>query len=417
MTRGTADRRALLVDVLTGATGVLLLGRQIVNALHAPGIDFVHIWNAAHQVVSTGGGYADPLFTYPPSSALLMAPLGELPYDGAKTLMVVINVISVVAAAWLSAALLRRPSRRVVAVGLLGLGVADAVASTWANGNINGPLVLLEVVALRAICSERWLRAAVLVGVTLALKPVLLPMLLLFALRRKWPELAVALLLPCLTSVVGLVALQDGSRFFSVVVPFLAHGAQLPFNDSFVGAGYLLGLPGAATAALRLGTAAAAVTVFTLWARERDAACSPQRVCWEVGAALAVTFLVAPMSETYYTIYLMPAITAWAMTSHRHAWSAVVAVAAFFATFRLPGHAGAVAVSVPLALRPTLGWLLCLAVFAAARRSERPAPGIGRVNARRRPQPRTHSRRHEAEVSAYAGPTRHAAAASDSPLR
>jgi arabinofuranan 3-O-arabinosyltransferase len=334
------------------------------NALRVPGIDFVHVWNAAHQFVHSGGAYADPLFTYPPGSALVLAPVGLLGYGTAKSLMVLVNVAAVLTAAWLATGLLQgRRTRRAIALGLLGLGVADAVASTWANGNVNGAVLLLEVFALRAMCRGSWMRAAVLLGISFTLKPVLLPLLVVLALRRHWRELAVAILVPAAGTLAGCAVVRDSSRFFTVVVPFLAHGAQLSFNDSLVGVGNLLRLPDAAVWTLRAGVGAALLTLLVHRYRQRDTAPSPQRLCYETGLLLAAGFLLAPMSETYYTIYLLPAVAAWAIASRPQAWAATVFVAACFATFRLPGAPGPITVSVPLALRPTLGWLLCLVAF------------------------------------------------------
>ena len=367
-----AARQAVTADAVLAAAGTALLARQTLNALHAPGIDFVHVWNAAQQFAHTGSAYADPLFTYPPGSLLMLSPVGLLGYGTAKSLMVLVNVIAVLAATWLTIDLLQRPpTRRAIAVALLALGVADAVASTWANGNVNGALVLLEVLVLRAMCRGNWMRAAVLLGVTLTVKPVLLPLLALFALRRQWRALAACVFVPLAATAVGCLVVGDSSRFFSIVVPFLAHGAQLSFNDSLVGLGTLLALPAAVVWGLRVAVSAAVLALILRQFRPGEERPVPQQLCYETGLLLVAAFLVAPMSETYYSIYLMPAIAAWAIANRRQAWLAAAFVAAWFATFRLPGHTGPVSLSVPLALRPTLGWMLCILVFARRATSQR----------------------------------------------
>ena len=361
-------------DVALAVCGAGLLSRQFIHAISTPGIDFVHVWHAGRQLLSTGSAYRDPLFTYPPGAALILAPLGFLDYNSARLVMLVANVIAVVWATWMALKLLQgRPTRRAVAVSLLALGVADAVASTWANDNLNGLLLLAEMAALSCMRRGRWSRAGVLLGVSLAIKPVLVALLVMLAIRRKWRALMVTVSVPVAITGVGWYVVRDSSRYAHVVVPFLVRGAQLNYNDSFVGAGHLLSLPAAAVVALRL-CVLVAVGWWYLRRRRGHVDVSITSFCYEAGILLTATFLAAPMSETYYTIYLLPAIAAWASRSVRSAVGATVTVAAFFASFELRGGVGAhVPVSVPLAVRPTLGWIGCLAVFAViANRLARP---------------------------------------------
>lgn len=356
-----------LATIFIGLVGAALLVRQLVHATSTPGIDFVHVWRAGHDLLSGSGAYGDPMFTYPPGSAVLLAPFGLLDYRHAQLLSLALNASSILVASWLALVLLqRRPSARAVSIAVLALGASDAVGSTWANGNINGFLLLLEVAALLAMQRSRWVAGAALVGLSLAIKPVLLPMLLVFALRRQWRALTVAVAVPALLTIAGWIVVPDSDRFVTSVVPFLMHGAQLDFNDSLVGVGHLLSWPGWVVAALRLILAAAAMVLLALRARMVEDT-SAAELCQLVAALLAVTFLVAPMSETYYTLYLLPGIAAWALDRPRAAVAAGSVIAAFFATFRLAGEVGSGgAVSVPLALRPSVGWVVCTAVFAVA---------------------------------------------------
>ena len=95
--------------------------------------------------------------------------------------------------------------------------------------------------------------AAALLGISLTVKPVLLPLLVVFVLRRQWRALAVAIMIPAAGTLAGCLVVRDSSRFFTVVVPFLTHGAQLSFNDSLVGVGNLLFLTDVAVSTLRAG--------------------------------------------------------------------------------------------------------------------------------------------------------------------
>ena len=56
MSSDPRSRRVLAVaaDALLAAAGIALLVRQTMNALHVPGIDFVHAWNATHSSYAPG---------------------------------------------------------------------------------------------------------------------------------------------------------------------------------------------------------------------------------------------------------------------------------------------------------------------------------------------------------------------------
>jgi arabinofuranan 3-O-arabinosyltransferase len=367
-----------LVGLLAGAAVTV---RQLVHAAHAPSIDFVHVWSATHQLIGTGNAYGDPLFTYPPSAALLLSPLGLSSYPAARTGMLVVNVVAVAVAGLLLARELgARIGPRGVALLLVAVGGLDAVASTWANGNINGVLILLEVLALRWLLRGKAMPAAVVVGVSLALKPVLLPLLALFLVRRHWRALGVAVCIPLVLNVIGAVVVSDATRYPTVVLPYLMRGAQLPYNDSLVGLGYRCGLSAGVVLALRIAVAVGAVVLYARCAFGRTRLDARSRLFAEVAIGLSATFLVSPISETYYTLFLLPAV-AWLATTSRRAAAALAGVTVLcFATLRLTGIPNDVHRSVSvLALRPTIGWLALAALCAAA--------VLARPRTRLRPQP------------------------------
>jgi arabinofuranan 3-O-arabinosyltransferase len=363
-----------LIGALAGA-GLIL--RQLVHAAHTPSIDFVHVWSATHQLTGTGAAYYDPLFTYPPSATLLLSPFGLVSYSTAQTAMLAINVATITVAGLL---LVRELAGRIrlpnVALLLVGIGGLDAVASTWANGNINGVLVLLEVLAIRWLLRGRAMPAALALGVSLALKPVLLPLLLLFVTRRQWRALVTALAVPLLLNVAGVMIVSDAHRYITVVLPYLMQGAQLPFNDSLVGLGYRFGLPAGVVLALRIAVAVCAVVLYARCAFRPTQLDARGRLFAEVAIGLSAIFLVSPISETYYTLFLLPAVAWLATTRRRPVWVLAVLTVACFSTLRLTGVPNDVHRSVSvLALRPTFGWVALLLLFAGAsfaRRRNRP---------------------------------------------
>ena len=364
--------------MLLGLVGAALTVRQIRHAAGTPAIDFVHVWRAAHQMWTGQGAYRDPLFSYPPSAALLLAPIGALGYATARIGMLVVNVAAVMTAAFLLVRQLRGRVDSWVIVAMTCAGAFDAVASTWANGNINGPLILLEVVALRQFLRGRWTSGGVALGVSLALKPVLLPMVALLAVRRQWRGLSVAIAIPAVPLAIGSLTIPDAHRYLSVVLPYLLHGAQLDYNDSLVGVGSRLGVGAAFVFIARLALFTAAAAIY-LRARFVGARLDDRSMIFaEAGLAISVTLLVSPLSETYYTLFLLPSAIWWAMRGRRNAIAAAVVGIACFGTLRLPGTPGDIHHSWSLlAIRPTLGWFLLLCCFATA------------LSSRRRPEPST----------------------------
>lgn len=352
--------------------GAALTVRQLVHAAGAPAIDFVHVWRAAHQLLEGSGAYRDPLFSYPPSAALLVAPLGALSFPTARACMLVVNVIAVMAAVLLVMRQLRGRLDGWAVVAVMATGALDAVASTWANGNINGVLILLEVIALRQFLRGRWTSGGAALGLSLALKPVLLPMLALLVVRRQWRALSVAAGIPVALLAAGCLAIPDVRRYLTVVLPYLLHGAQLPYNDSVVGLGFRLALSSAVVLVLRVALLAVAAAVY-LRARIVGSGLDERSALFaETGLALVATLLVSPMSETYYTLFLLPSLLWWGMRGRRAGLLAGAVAIACFGTLRLTGIPGDVHHSVTLlAIRPTLGWLALLCFFGSALMSAR----------------------------------------------
>ena len=209
--------------------------------------------------------------------------------------------------------------------------------------------------------------AALALGVSLALKPVLLPLLVLFVTRRRWRALVIAVGVPVLLNAVGAIVVSDAHRYGTVVLPYLMHGAQLSFNDSLVGLGYRCGLPAGVVVALRFSVALCAVVLYARCAFRPTKLDARGRLFAEVAIGLSATFLVSPISETYYTLFLLPAVAWLATTGRRAALTLVALTVVCFSTLRLTGVPDDVHRSVSvLALRPTFGWITLLLLFAGA---------------------------------------------------
>ncbi|MDT5022563.1 MAG: arabinofuranan 3-O-arabinosyltransferase, partial [Mycobacterium sp.] len=109
-------------------------------------LNFRHGWDIYNEHFD----YVDPHYLYPPGGTLLMAPFGYLPFAESRYLFVAVNSVAIVLAAYL---LLRMFNFKLTSVAapalLLAMFCTESVTSTLVFTNINGVILLLEVLFLR----------------------------------------------------------------------------------------------------------------------------------------------------------------------------------------------------------------------------------------------------------------------------
>src|ERR1700742_156824 len=134
--------------------------------------------------------YVDPHYLYPPGGTLLMAPFGYLPFTPSRYLFILINTVAILIAWYLLLRLFNYTMSSVAAPALLlAMFCTETVTNTLVFTNINGCVLLAEMLFLRWLLdgrvSRQWWAGAV-IGLTLVLKPLLGPLLLLPLLNRQW---------------------------------------------------------------------------------------------------------------------------------------------------------------------------------------------------------------------------------------
>lgn len=140
---------------------------------------------------------------------------------------------------------------------------------------------------------------------------MLVPLLLLPALERRWRSVALALVPVVVLSALAIALNSQTLDFFHKTLPFLLKGDPNFFrihNASLAGAGINLGIPGAPVAVLRLLVGVAALWLALVRWRESDPAGGPQflRVVDTSSLLLLGTFLCFSIAWPYYDIYLIP---------------------------------------------------------------------------------------------------------------
>jgi arabinofuranan 3-O-arabinosyltransferase len=352
------------------------MGTNLVPVVNGPqGYDTAPLTNAVHAFldggpVYTGKGAGD--FLYPPSALLLLLPLGALGIAWAGRLFFVVDLATILCAAALLLHVFglrwRGPAG---AITLFGLSLAWPVIFTLDAGNVNGPVLLGLAGFLLAAARGRWLTAGACLGLTLALKPILAPVLLVVALYRRWKTLAFAVGIPVGLSVPVILALPSTRSFFHTTLPLLLHGQNAHIQRvsiSLPSAAAKLSVPGPATHVVEV--VVALVTLALLWRRWGGSPSEPRRLVELTTIALAGAFLLSTFAFEHYGIFLLPfAISLSDRSSpHRH-WLTVGALFCIgtrqgWGLNRLPNRVDEV-----LAQRFTLALLvLLLALWLGVRR-------------------------------------------------
>jgi arabinofuranan 3-O-arabinosyltransferase len=257
--------------------------------------------------------YVDPHYLYPPGGTLLMAPFGYLPFAPSRYLFILINTVAILIAWYLMLRLFKFTLASVAAPALLlAMFCTETVTNTLVFTNINGCILLLMVLYLKWLIDgsepgrtgpQWWAGCAI--GLTLVLKPVLGPLLLLPLLNRQWRALVPAIALPAVINAAALPLVTHPMDFFYRTVPYIL-GTRDYFNSSIEGNGVYFGLPTWLIVFLRL--LFTALAIGSLWLlnryyRTRDPlfwfTCSS-------GVLLLWSWLALSLAQGYYSMMLFP---------------------------------------------------------------------------------------------------------------
>ncbi|MFF6811806.1 glycosyltransferase family 87 protein [Streptomyces sp. NPDC012403] len=277
------------------------------------GMDNAIVVDAARAWLDGGSPYDDRHFLYFPSAVVAAAPQALLPRSvlGAA---VPVAVVLALALGWACALRLHRvPLRsRLAALGLLGLAAGFApFGQLVLLGNWTVTAVPALPLCLLLASRGRWVAAGAVIGVAVALKPLLAPMALLFLFARRWGALAVLVLIPAVASVSAALFLPDPAGFLTRTLPFLLSG-----DDAFVRlyeaspAAVLprLGVPEAP--AVLLGLLAAAVGVVCAYRRWRGPGPVALRLAETSAGLMLSAFLVSRPSYSHYLLVVLPLLLA-----------------------------------------------------------------------------------------------------------
>jgi arabinofuranan 3-O-arabinosyltransferase len=152
---------------------------------------------------------------------------------------------------------------------------------------------------------DQWVWAAVAIGVTLSLKPLLLPVLIVFVLVKRWRALAVAIAIPAVLNIVAFAVVADPSAVFAKLPSLLNRsGTGVQLNSAWVDVMRSFGMPDYATILIRLATVAIVlVAAWWSWQRLDDFIL---RVITTTSLLLIGTYLAGTLSENHFMLTLVP---------------------------------------------------------------------------------------------------------------
>lgn len=364
-TRAAAVKAALWpIAILTVLQRVITLA---VQGSHTD--DFAPVYDAASrfwQELPIYGGDLDtvtPHYLYPPSGTLLLSPLAQVNYEWARWGFIVVNAIAVIVAGYLLLRLFDYGIRSMAApILLFAMFFTETVSNTLVFTNINGIILLCEVAFIALLVRGNQLWAGVPIGLTIAIKPILAPILLLPLLKGKWRPFVGAIGIPVVLNAAAWPLVVNPSEFISHTLPYLTEARDY-FNSALVGVGYYFGVSSVLVWAVRilLGLTVL-VSLYLLHRYYRH----DERfyLCTGAGLLLTASFLLGSLGQQYYSMLIFPLMmTVVLRNSLVRTWPAWVAAYLFLSFDSWYSTRFVMTGKTIESLRATAGWALLLIVI------------------------------------------------------
>ncbi|MFC9896395.1 glycosyltransferase family 87 protein [Nocardia sp. NPDC127579] len=247
----------------------------------------------------------DPHYLYPPSGTLLFAPVAVIDYEKARWLFILLNAVAILIAWYLLLRLFKYSIRSVAApVVLLAMFMSETVINTLVFTNVNGCLLLAELLFIRWLIQRRDLWAGAVMGLSIAVKPTLAPLLLIALVRGQWKVFFTAIGVPLVLNAIAWPLVKDPMDFIRRTFPYIGLTRDY-FNSAIGGNAEYYGLPVWLTWTLRLSMGA--VVALTLWIlyryyREDELFF----ITTSSGVLLIASWLLSSLGQMYYSMLVFP---------------------------------------------------------------------------------------------------------------
>ncbi|MGC0363782.1 arabinofuranan 3-O-arabinosyltransferase [Rhodococcus sp. 27YEA15] len=368
-----------------------VINRVVVKAVNGSITDdFRPVYNAAlafwngRAVYTADFNSVDPHYLYPPSGSLILAPLAVLDPERSRWLFIGVNAVAILVALYL---LLRMFDLKIGSIAapilVLATFVSETVVNTLVFTNINGIVLLSEMAFLILLMRRKDLWAGAAIGITIAIKPTLAPLLILPLVRGQWKVFVTALGIPFVLTVVAWPLAADPMEFIHHTVPYLLESRDY-FNSSIVGNGAYFGLPQWMVLGLRV--VFAAMVLVSLWLLYRYYRHDDLFfLSTATGVIMTASFLLPSLGQMYYSMMLFPLLMSVVLkNSVMRNWPAWLAVYGCMTYDDWWSHRWPTFGRAAEYMKSTLGWSLLLIVvfcvlgyrYLLARREGRLDTGI-----------------------------------------
>jgi len=275
------------------------------------GRDLGTVWYAERVFAHGGQPYSQAathhrLYLYPPSSLLVLRPTALLSLHAA----LVLGLVATAALAWAtvmvtSAAFGRRWWGLTSAVVVFALAFPQPMVAELTLENVTVMCALALAGCYLLVTRGHFDAAAILIGLSLAIKPMLLPVVLMFVIARKPRAFCLAIAVPLVLNGIAFAVVKNPNEVWSKLPSLLNRsGSGVQFNSAWVGVGHILGLPGLATILIQVATVALAVAgAWWSWQRLTDPA---TRFVTTTSVLLIGAFLAGTLSENHFMVVLVP---------------------------------------------------------------------------------------------------------------
>ncbi|MBW4777744.1 glycosyltransferase family 87 protein [Rhodococcus fascians] len=331
--------------------------------------DFNPVYNAAlaflnrQPVYTANFDSVDPHYLYQPSATMLLSPIAIIDPERSRWLFILASTVAILVALYI---LLRIFGFRLDSVAapalLLAAFVSETVTNTLVFTNFNGFVLLGEVAFLGFLLQRKDLSAGVAMGLTLAIKPMLAPLLLLPLMTRQWKVFITSIAIPVVMMAIAWPLSVDPMNFIDRTLPYLLQTRDY-FNSAVVGNGRYYGVPEFMTLGIRavLGI----MVLVSLWLLYRY--CREDRLFFFAttsGLILTAHWLLGSLGQMYYSMMLFPLLmTVVLRNSLLRNWPAWLAIYGFMNADRwLSGRWIETGRALDY-LRTTFGWALLIVVI------------------------------------------------------
>lgn len=306
------------------------------------GLDFQPAWAASRALLHHRTHWKS--FVYLPGCLLVILPLAALPLEYARLVIYLAEFAGVVYTFVAMTRLRHRSfgSKGVAAIALLVV-LAGQVGIVTNYENLT--LILLPFGAAFFLALEKGSThsAAILVGISLTIKPLLIPLVLVFVVLRAWRSLFVSLAVPAVLTAIVVAFSGNPASFIHEVLNTFGTNNVAVVNMSLSGIGKILGTPVPIVILLRVLLALASIWIaWTIMAR--PAGSRGEQAIWfttplYVGLCACFTF-----SWAYYAVLLLPLLFITLGRSDGAAWCVrggmIVALAFPLLPDASPGYPG-----------------------------------------------------------------------------